>query len=195
VTEGFVSTSSNTLAGLPVPYPPLLEILLEQRYVGQDITVINAGRGRERTDEGLLRLLSALPSMSPEVLLLLEGYNNVRDDGFERTAADLKHMAEFALSSNVDVLVATLTPVSPSKERLDRGTTTGHILLNGRILVFATELGIGPPVDLWEAFGNDRLLLGADGWHPSPAGYRRIADTFFDAIVEQYEVVSDALSH
>jgi lysophospholipase L1-like esterase len=188
VTEGYVSTGANTLAALPVPYPPLLEILLEEQFTGQDITVINAGRGRERTDEGLRRLLQTLPSVSPEAVLLLEGYNNIREDGFERTAADLKHMAEYALQSNVDVFVATLTPVSPSKERLDRGTTTGHVLLNGRILVFATELEIGPPVDLWQAFGTDRLLLGADGWHPSPLGYRRIADTFLEAIVKRYEV-------
>jgi lysophospholipase L1-like esterase len=194
VTEGYVSTSANTLASLPVPYPPLLEVLLEQRYVGQDITVVNAGRGRERTNEGLLRLLNKLPSESPEVLLLLEGYNNILRDGFEQTADDLKHMADFARRSNVDVLVATLTPVSPSKERLDPGTTTGHILLNGRILLFTTELHIGPPVDLWQAFGNDRLLLGADGWHPSPAGYRTIAETFLDAIVRRYEVAPDALS-
>ena len=43
-------------------------------------------------------------------------------------------------------------------------------------------------VDLEAAFaGDEKSLIGPDHLHPNPAGYQRIAETFFEAIVAKYE--------
>jgi lysophospholipase L1-like esterase len=43
-------------------------------------------------------------------------------------------------------------------------------------------------VDLYPVFeASLGELIGPDGLHPSEAGYRKIADTFFDAIKQRLE--------
>jgi lysophospholipase L1-like esterase len=51
----------------------------------------------------------------------------------------------------------------------------------------AVDLDIAPAVDLNTAFGDDRELLGPDGFHPSNLGQRRIADEFYQAITGRLE--------
>jgi lysophospholipase L1-like esterase len=42
-------------------------------------------------------------------------------------------------------------------------------------------------VDVYAAWGNRSGLMGADGIHPTEAGYEVIAQTFFDAIRKALE--------
>jgi lysophospholipase L1-like esterase len=43
-------------------------------------------------------------------------------------------------------------------------------------------------VDLYTAFGTNRSLMGADGLHPTEAGYELMAQTFVQAIEKVFQV-------
>ena len=59
-------------------YPAQLHNLLTPAYPTQQISVANEGKGCERTVNGVSRLTSSLLSVQPEVLLLFEGFNDLR---------------------------------------------------------------------------------------------------------------------
>ncbi|HEY8536873.1 MAG TPA: SGNH/GDSL hydrolase family protein, partial [Vicinamibacterales bacterium] len=90
---------------------------------------------------------------------------------------------------DVDVIIATLFQVTDQREGERPGTKVAISDLNRRILSLARQLDIGL-VDLEAAFGDppEPALMGSDGLHPTAAGYTRIADEFFDVIVDRYEV-------
>jgi lysophospholipase L1-like esterase len=43
-------------------------------------------------------------------------------------------------------------------------------------------------VDIYAAFGTNRSLMGADGLHPTPAGYQRMAQEFHSVISTVFPV-------
>ena len=70
-----------------------------------------------------------------------------------------------------------------------RATTPVSELLayNSVLQIMSTQEGV-TYVDLYNALLPEAgTLLGADGLHPTEAGYRRIADLFFAAIKRELE--------
>jgi lysophospholipase L1-like esterase len=59
-------------------------------------------------------------------------------------------------------------------------------LVNARLASLAVETG-AVLVDIYAAFGDGAGLIGPDGLHPTEAGYQKIAETFYDAIVKTLE--------
>ena len=51
----------------------------------------------------------------------------------------------------------------------------------------APELGLGGVVDLYAALNGVPGIIGADGFHPTVAGYRRMAEIFFAEIESRYD--------
>jgi lysophospholipase L1-like esterase len=166
--------------GLPDAYPGQLEQKLKARYTAQDITVLNRGRGGETAARGLERLPGVLDEDRPEVLLLLEGVNNIRFVPTEQLAEYLDDMVRAARRRNIDVLIATLLPTTD--DRLERIKD-----LNEEIFDIARRRRIGDPVDLFSVFSSEPSLIGMDGLHPTAAGYSRMAEVFFEAIRERFE--------
>ena len=67
---------------------------------------------------------------------------------------------------------------------------SGASLVSGfdhRIRLLAASEGV-TLVDAYKAFNGDVSLLSTDGLHPNAAGYKRIADTFFQSIKAMLEV-------
>ena len=148
--------------------------------------MINSGVGGEDTKEGLRRISRTLDAEHPDVLLLLEGVNNVKNDGASAVASDLRQMVNIAKNRGIDVFIATLTPISDGREALHEGTRAAINELNPKIIDLADDLNI-TAVDLNTAFGDDRELLGPDGFHPSNLGHRRMADEFYEAITDRLQ--------
>ena len=190
ITEGVVSPAPNLLAlmGLPDAYPGQLQQMLAERYTGQTITVINRGIGGERLAEGRERLSGVLDEDGPEVLLLLEGVNNIRNVPTMELAGDLDEMVREARRRGLEVLIATLLPVSEDREASRPGTQEAIEELNEEILGIARKNSLAEPVDLFALFSSMPSLLGMDGLHPTAAGYSRIAEAFFERIRNEYEV-------
>ena len=86
----------------------------------------------------------------------------------------------------VEVLLATLTPVDFPQEDTP-GAREAVLDLNTEIRRMAIELGLGGAVDLHAALDGLPGVIGADEIHPTVAGYRRMAETFFSEIVSRYD--------
>lgn len=199
LTEGEVSSSSLALfSGIRAvdaanAYPTVLRALMAARYGQQTITVDNHGRAGERADDGADRLRAELiAGPVPDVMLLIEGTNEMlqRDDALVDTIVPtLRVDIDEARARGVkQVLLATFPPV---RSGIRGNLAQPYIVpVNSAIRNLAVEKGT-PLVDLYEAMrGEEATLIGDDGLHPTVAGYRRMAETFFTVIKQQFELTS-----
>ena len=179
ITEGKLASGDPA----PLPYPADLKSRLAARYSMQDVSVQNEGVGGETSDQGARRLPGVLSARSPEVLLLLEGVNDLALGDSSRVSgviANLRRMIQTARGRGVQVFLGTLLPEIPGGSRT--GALPLIVPVNDQIRALAASQG-ATLVDLYQAFiGMERTLIGEDGLHPNPAGYQKIAQTFFDAI-------------
>ncbi len=185
-------------------YPAQLHNLLTPAYATQQISVANEGLSGERAAQGVLRLTASLLAGQPEVLMLFEGFNDIDVAFLNRPAgddtpisvapiaADLRTMVRNAQGRGVEVLLATLTPVTDAREESDPGTRAAILALNTEIRSMATALGLGGVVDLYAALDGVPGVIGADGFHPTVTGYRRMAELFFAEIVSRYDITPRA---
>ena len=168
-------------------YPSQLAGMLAAAFPGQPIQVVNAGRGGERATEGLARLPRLLAHEHPDVLLLMEGTNDLVDyqKGVSASVDAVTKMVALAEASHIPALVATLPPQRPGARRAWAGQMVP--VFNARLRRVAID-------ERWRlvnvdfAFDNLNTLLGPDGLHPTAEGYRRIAQAFFDAIEARFEI-------
>jgi lysophospholipase L1-like esterase len=177
ITEGYPFDLSEA-------YPAQLDDSLSRKYPTQTITVINEGVGGETSAQGRVRLPGVLSRRRPQVLLLLEGYNHVRYVSAGSIENDLRVMALEAQGRGIAVFLATLTPISPSKERSRPGTRAAVQNVNTRIRALAPALGV-PLVDLY-AIMDGRWGLFTRDVHPNKDGYRVMANAFFNQIVRRF---------
>ena len=201
-TGGRSNPGISTAVDLLTAYPAQLQNLLSSVYVTQQINVANEGQGGEMTTDGVSRLTSSLLSVQPDALLLFEGFNDLYlamvikqatgDDSpvsVAPIAANLRSMAVNAQGRGVEVLLATLTPVDDEFENdVFPGMQAAIMALNADIRGIAAELGLGDAVDLYTPLAGVQGLLGSDGFHPSVAGYLRMAEIFFAEIVSRYDI-------
>ncbi len=171
-------------------YPTVLERLLRSRYQfqGDQIFVSNQGLGGEKAALARNRFLAALSSLRPEVVLLMEGYNDIPGgaDGAASTAArEIRIMAAEARLRGMRVFLATPVPGRPGGNK----AISPVLLLDyaNRMRVVAAQEG-AVLVDLYTTLGDPQRYIGVDGLHPNEAGYARIADLFFQAIQANLEV-------
>ncbi len=175
-------------------YPRRVELSLRQVFPGQAsvLRVINAGIPGERAIEGRNRIATVLRANDPDGLLLLEGINDLNfGASVAATAAAVVQIIDMARTFNVTVLVGlmpqTYESVYPSGEIRSQAAD--------KIVPFNNELRrltAGMPnvhiVDLYARFGTNRSLMGADGLHPTDAGYALMASTFVQSIENVFRV-------
>ena len=196
VTAGEVTvpTSGATMDGFPsfrliivsaASYPAQLQTLLRTRYITQQaaISVANAGVSGERATQGAQRFPSVVSQLRPEVVLLLEGYNDLSllgAAGITPAAAAIETMARDARTRGARVFIASLTPPRAG----GRNTLPADVVTAFNTRLRSVALGEGAVfVDLYQALvGNVTLYIGVDGLHPTEVGYQRIAETFFAAV-------------
>jgi lysophospholipase L1-like esterase len=183
--------------GPAVGYAFKLRTLLVDRYTAQTISVTDEGVGGETVirhspssrSVGVERLPGVLNRDAPEVLLLLEGVNDLNggdDDTLAAVMNGLRSMVRLARGRGITVFLGTLLPQRPGGFR---AFSPGAIVpANNLIRSIAASEG-AVLVDLFQAFdGQTATLLGPDGLHPNDAGYQKMAETFFTAIRARLEV-------
>ncbi len=186
IAEGKVSLVPMVSLALPDAFPGKLEAMLTQRFVGQTIVVSNQGISGERLDQGALRLPAVLENEKPEVVLILEGVNAVWIRSTSAQAANIRSMVTAARDRHVDVILATVMPVTPEWENDNHlGSMSRIRALNGRIFDLGAEFQV-PVVDLFSLFEANMHLIGQDGLHPTVEGQTRIAEAFADEIARRY---------
>ena len=190
ITEGKVRLVPLISLSKPETYPYKLEQMLLQRFPTQSISVSNQGFSGEKTTEGVRRLPGLLDGEQPEVLLLLEGVNGVRELATSSQATALQRMIRDAQQRGVDVIIATVMPISDQRAIDKPGTAEKILALNEEIRDLADDFDLGPVVDLFALFQANPHLLGADGLHPTAEGQTRIAEAFRDEILRRYDTKS-----
>jgi len=187
LTEGKISLTLTTLVDSPShSYPAKLLRLLTERYTGQEIIMLNEGFGGERADESLPRFREALSHDRPDAVLLMHGVNDLNgsQDGRVQRAADaMEELVKEARNGGRAALVATLPPLGPGgKAACPECVEPYNNLIRRMVAAKGATL-----VDVHAAWGGRAGLMGADGIHPTEAGYEVIAGAFFDAIQRTLE--------
>ena len=172
-------------------YPTVLLKTLQGRYPSQasSIIVANYGLGGEKAINARDRFFQALNIVRPEVVLLLEGHNDIAgglDGAASGAASEMRIMAAEARNC--------AACASSSRTRRRRGPAAPHHrpALHRRLQQphAGTRRHEGAVlVDIYSALLPDvTRYIGVDGLHPTEAGYAKIADTFFQAIQANLEV-------
>lgn len=171
-------------------YPSQLMTMLQGRYATQagELVMVNAGRSGESVVQGVPRLAQLLANGDHEVLLLLDGYNDLLGSGsaaIPRVARALDDMAREARARGIDVYLAQLTPPIAGRSR----SIPDSVIRDMNEEIQAVAAGEGAVlVDLYTALAPDTLrYIGVDGLHPTEAGYQRMAAEFFARIRETLE--------
>lgn len=180
-------------------YPNDLKALLEARYNTQSFTVFKEGCGGEPTSTptqecagGINRLPGVLTKDTPQVVLLLEGANDISIGGaaaIPTMASGLATMVQQAHGRGAVVLLATLPPERVGGTPFPRGDAAPFVdSANAQIKMVAASTG-ATLVDLFAALGgNPDPYVGSDGLHLTIDGYQKMAETFFAAIESTLEV-------
>ena len=196
ITYGTISSFDSVfLSNVPGSYPSVLLSWLRQASPSQSqsFAVLNEGSPGETARNGVNRLPGVLSTHRPQVLLLLEGINdmNINNATPAQVAANVQHMVQTARLYNCTVLVATMPQTYPST--YPDGSVREQSA--DKIVPFNTEVRralAGMPnvhiVDVYAAFGSDRSLIGNDGLHPTAAGYQRMAQEFLHVIRQVFPV-------
>jgi lysophospholipase L1-like esterase len=192
ITEGKVGGGLSAGVILPGNYAERLATNLRGRYEEQTISMVNEGFGGERTGDGKWRLGPVLNQARPEVLLLLEGTNDMLGDqsgaAITSTVEALQHMVQQGKLRGMRVLLGTLPPLKQAA-LVSRAAVEAVPMLNARIATMAATENV-TLVDLYAAVPQSQI--GTDGKHPTPEGHQTIADTFFSTIVSTLELKTPA---
>jgi len=199
-------------------YPDDLQSELQARYKQQQVSVTNAGcpgetlsdpgrfsdkmncRGIRADDPSAFRRFTSLASLHQwDVVLLMEGSNDVNLAAGDSTVLPiaigyLRQMIDAGKANGMRVIVATVPPMVPPGAFSRAKGAAVVPTFNDQVRALATSEGV-PLADVYQAFGSDApTLIGFDGLHPNPDGYKRIADTFFAAIKNSIETQPAAVT-
>jgi len=195
ITQGEVSQPSISVHAVEPEnsYPTALQSMLRDRYLLQkdEIVVTNAGIGGKKVAEDEDRFVQWVNDVKPDVVLLLEGANDVNDGAGGQLdpgaiVRSLRSDVVRALQRRVKVVfVSTLLPQVEGGIRA--GYPEGVELVNDEIRRRIPGEG-GLVVDSYAVFKPmQNLLIGVDGLPPTVAGYKTLAETFLKAISNNFE--------
>lgn len=187
LTEGVISTPiTQTLVTIPYAYPARLADALRARYYEQpEIVVFNEGKAGEMALDGKTRLPDAIKADTPDVLLLMEGANEINvlgRRGISRAVGALEDMIKDAQRRGLTVFVATLPPQRAGGNHAEGAPYLDE--LNTQIRRTALDEG-ATLVDVNRQL--DLSFVGQDGLHLTEAGYMRLAEIFAAAIRQAFD--------
>lgn len=193
MTEGVVSTFSlQMLVDVPGSYPQRLQNALTEHYRDQTIELFNEGKAGEWAEDGKARFPDVVRQDAPEVIILMHGANDIGflgRRGISATIGQLETMVKYAKARGIPILLANLPP---QREGSDKGKSATFLPeFNKQVRETAADEG-AIFVDVFAGFGTTEGLIGPDGLHPTPEGYQRMMQIFFDAIRANFEAPSTA---
>jgi lysophospholipase L1-like esterase len=176
-------------AGLPVSYPFRLQVSMTDRYTSQTLQVMNAGKPGEFSWQGRERLPDVIDEAKPDVLLLMEGANDLNNPGAsvnETIRATVNELEEMVREANerhrVPVFIATLPP---QRANSPKGGAAGFLTrFNDAVKTMAIKRN-AQVVDVGALLPLS--MIGQDGLHPTEAGYQQLSDIMLDALKARYE--------
>lgn len=187
LTYGVINLTAVTSlgAGLPVSYPFKLQALLTERYKDQQPVVINGGLPGERASNARARLRSLISEADADVVLLLEGANDLNQLGENGLSATNEAMKELVRTIKGAGAIPLLLTQPPQRPGLPKTPAAGFIADYNRDLRRLAQAEGITVIDVDRQF--DVSLQGPDGLHPSEAGYARIAEIVLATIKSMFE--------
>jgi lysophospholipase L1-like esterase len=190
ITAGVVSEPlSMMIVSPPESYPFVLQDRLGARYRQQSPIVVNEGNPGELASlEGIQRFRSVLLRHRPEIVLIMEGTNDL---GFAQNGSNvainaLRAMIVEARSQQVRLALATIPPQRAGGAKRRDATAMMVPAFNDRVRALAGSEGV-PLFDVYQAMKDDPSLIGIDDLHPTPRGYDVMAGVFFEGIRTHFE--------
>jgi lysophospholipase L1-like esterase len=188
-------TSCSTVVQPTLAYPADLQTMLLQRYTAQTVAVRNDGNRDETAVGGMARLDGELVVFHPDVLLLLEGVNDLDPNNptssMQSALNALQSMIQDAHGRSVRVIISTLLPEVPVPGPGNRAKSASLIQpFNNLLGAMALRQG-ALLVDMYTDFENGNLsawISPLDGLHPTAAGYQEMARVFFNKIQTTFEL-------
>ncbi len=159
------SLTYGTGAGKEMDYPSQLSTMIDK-------PVINAGVSGDTTTRALQRLERDVLSKFPDLVLITLGGNDLKN-GVDRDVAfgNLKTIVESIQDTGARVIVGGLSfPIR------DRGFGRAYREL-------ADETGAALIPNIFEGIMGNRKLM-SDPIHPNDAGYKKIAERFYEVILQ-----------
>jgi lysophospholipase L1-like esterase len=195
ITEGAVSQTIGFLAfDLATSYPARLRALLRGRYTLQSTDVLNEGIGGETAaGDGLKRFRSNLLQNRPDVVLIMEGSNDLLSGsrGADDALIALDLMMKEAEGQNIKVCLATVPPQRAGGLKHRDSVAASIPGFNDQVRALAASHS-AVLVDVYAGMKDDLSLIGIDDLHPTEHGYEVMAQIYFDAIKTAFEVKDPA---
>jgi lysophospholipase L1-like esterase len=173
-------------------YPERLQSGLRVTHSPQQFTVFNEGLPGELVLNAMSRFRMLLTSRRPEVVLLLEGINDISNDYDPvRVATALFQLVDAATTAGMPVVVATMYQTYPVTD------PDGHYRSNGAGVLPAFNAEVRRRaagrlnvhlLDL-EPLMRNRSYVGADGIHLTDSGHEILASSFMQRIESAFPVL------
>lgn len=195
LTEGVTSSVIETMSVQLEPsnsYPAKLSSLLAQRYSGQ-VQVTNSGVGGEEAVEAVSRFQSELARLQPDVVLLMEGTNDLLPTSFgsgQEGAAAIETMVQDAKGRGVDPILATIPPQRTARDTEPMVNPYNDLIRQIAIRQNVPLVDVHQVISVGQCIGSASLelsCLGDDDLHPTVEGYGLIAEAFFEQLIDIYE--------
>jgi lysophospholipase L1-like esterase len=173
----------------PGSYPYQLQERLVSRYRLQTPVVLNEGNpGEFASGTGVQRFRSVLIANRPDLVLLMEGTNDllVGAPGPDAAINALRAMIREAKSQSIRIALATIPPQRAGGLRNRDAVVRIIPPFNDRIRELATVETI-PLIDVFAGMDGDNSLIGIDDLHMTVRGYDVMAGIYFDAIRANFE--------
>jgi lysophospholipase L1-like esterase len=174
-------------------YPTKLQQLFDQRMPGKGITVFNWGLGGESVTNNEARLKQAIAETHAEVMLLLEGINDLNGGTSpDAVTTGLRNSIGTAKERGVQyVFVSTILPLAPENCGAAPPPCRAFFTTNDTISATNARIRSMVPangatlVDTYDLFfANRTTYVDIDGLHLRPAGNQALADAFWDRLLQ-----------
>jgi len=137
------------------------------------LKVINAGKSGETTSQGVLRFQGALEEYSPELVVLLEGGNDIlRNHSASVTKVNLSTMIELAQAQGIGIVLVGV----PKKSLFSNSAPLYEEIAERYDLAFEGEL-------LSDLLRSPKYK--ADPIHLNSEGYQKLAEGIYQVLIEE----------
>lgn len=139
--------------------------------------VLNRGVNGERSDQIATRFARDVIDASPAAVVIIAGVNDVyQGRGADQVTRQLRTMYDRAAHAGIRVVAGTIVPYNTAtadqnvRMQLINAWIRGQVQADPAVAFVDTRVAVAAP-------GNPDLLAESpDGLHPSPAGYRLMAE-------------------
>ena len=139
--------------------------------------VLNRGVNGERSDQIAARIARDAIDLSPAAVIVIAGVNDVyQGRAAEHVTAQLRAMYDRAAHAGIRVVAGTIVPYNTATPDQNDRMHQINDWISRQVRADPAVAFVDTRAAVAAAGNPDRLAESPDGLHPSPGGYRRMAD-------------------